>query len=205
MSAQSIETRSRKRKRSHEYVYNPLPSRLTQPVRLLHLEGDLSAAGNLKGELHVYDLESAPEYRAVSYVWGDPQTVGKIETSKGHIGINHNLADALEGFRKASGSLILWADACYINQSDPTEKVTQVTQMRDVFRNAKEVLGYLGPVTEQDADTIFDLVTVFDSEYENRGISYTKVRTGTLQLPPASHPGWKSFCRNFQYWEWFRR
>ena len=104
------------------YVYDPLPVKMAKPIRLLYLDLYLTSSGDFRGELRVHDLETAPSFRAIAYVWGDPTVVCKIETSEGYIGVTRSLADALDAFDGVNHYLAFWADAVCINQSDPLEK-----------------------------------------------------------------------------------
>jgi len=68
--------------------------------------------------------------------------------------VTANCEAALRRLRNANSKRILWVDAICINQDDPTERSQQVTLMRDIYRNASNILAWLGKTSiECDPDT----------------------------------------------------
>jgi hypothetical protein len=192
-----------------QYTYETLPP-TEQPIRLLYLDRELTPEGNFRGEIRTFDdLTKAPEYRAISYVWGEPTLSCRIETSKGYVSITQSLADALRAFRKIDGWLIFWADAVCINQEGAQEKGRLVAQMRDVFRTAHSVLAYVGHVTAADARLIAELCESFDramnslEDADEKYIDPTKHEQ--YALLPASHPAWEAYRRVIHKTPWIRR
>ena len=57
---------------------------------------------------------------------------------------------------------MLWVDAICINQEDQTEKGHQVSQMRDIYKGADEVLIWLGP-SNDDIDSLLDAISWVDA------------------------------------------
>ncbi|KAI9640924.1 hypothetical protein NHQ30_010765 [Ciborinia camelliae] len=88
-------------------------------------------------------------YTALSYVWGDPNA-RKVVFVNGHpFLVTVNLADALDHLRDSERPLRLWADAICINQDNPTERTQQVGLMREIYRNGRQTVVYLGHSSEQ--------------------------------------------------------
>ncbi|OCL06333.1 hypothetical protein AOQ84DRAFT_267411, partial [Glonium stellatum] len=56
----------------------------------------------------------APEYRAISYTWGDPKKTSILTIGNECLAIGANLSDALRAFRKPERAINLWADAVCI-------------------------------------------------------------------------------------------
>jgi hypothetical protein len=77
---------------------------------------------------------------------------------------------------------MLWADAICINQQDNREKGHQVKQMAQIYKNAEEVLIWLGPSNEEIED-LLDLITSVDQQAI--GI-----------LTPRRSEQWASHCHN---------
>lgn len=89
------------------------------------------------------------EYHALSYSWGEqrfPQQIQILDGSQdvGEIYITENLHSALQNLRLPDGEQILWVDALSINQSDITERNSQVSNMPQTYSEAVDVLVWLG-------------------------------------------------------------
>ena len=84
-------------------------------------------------------------YEALSYVWGSPLDPEHI-TFNGQEGfpVTKNLFIALKYLRSTERERVLWVDALCINQQDVAERNEQVRLMGDVYKNASEVLIWLG-------------------------------------------------------------
>lgn len=92
------------------------------------------------------DLREAPQYDALSYVWGPttpPKTL-RIEGRNISIPIIPNLHAALHALCSDNSLQYLWVDAVCINQMDMEEKEYQVAMMADIYISAATVRIYLG-------------------------------------------------------------
>ncbi|KAF7952593.1 uncharacterized protein EAE97_002090 [Botrytis byssoidea] len=90
-------------------------------------------------------LDDNPKYQALSYTWGDPSIRAPI-TVDGHVLMaTTNLESALRYLRVPKITHVLWVDAICINQEDIPERGMQVQQMRHIYKDAKDVLIWLGP------------------------------------------------------------
>jgi hypothetical protein len=146
-----------------DFVYPPLPP---DRLRLLILH-----PGKPSDEIScslMTDLWSCvSEFEAVSYVWGSSERPYKIKcnvatrVSRPHIlfpkakpdkdmSVTASLKRLLERLRGEEGYRILWIDAICINQNSNEEKSSQVAVMHRIYRQASEVLVYIG---EADQDT----------------------------------------------------
>lgn len=102
-------------------------------------------------------LDDHVPYEPVSYTWALEN--GHRERSipikwGGFIMVTANCEAALRRLRNTNSERILWVDAICINQDDPTERSQQVTLMRDIYRNASNILVWLGKASiECDPDT----------------------------------------------------
>lgn len=135
-----------------QYSYTPLPP---NTIRVLELHPAASDDASLVCTItsqHIGDRS----YDALSYVWGDPSPVASIECSddanEGVLRIGRGLAKALHAFRLTHQKRRLWVDALCINQKDVTERQTQVRLMGDIYRQAEQVLCWLGPFPNDDAE-----------------------------------------------------
>lgn len=91
------------------------------------------------------------EYEALSYVWGgEPaESEHEIIVNDCSFRVTVNLRNALESLRHAEENRRLWVDAICIDQSNETEKLTQLPMMGDIYRAAKCVCVYLGEADEE--------------------------------------------------------
>jgi hypothetical protein len=138
--------------------YVPLESNKTD-IRLLTVLPSISSEATIQCSLENASLDSLDgdqPYRALSYVWGDPKVTIPIMVSGVQMNVTTNLAAALRHVR-AIGYIDKpwWIDAICINQDDIAEKGHQVHIMGDIYRNADEVLAWLGvEVSSQKLDKI---------------------------------------------------
>jgi hypothetical protein len=96
-------------------------------------------------------MESDTSFKAISYVWGDPNDVQPIICNGGVLMVTRNLFAFLRCVRESGETSLLWADAICINQRDDKEKTFQVRMMGEIYRKAKSVIAWLGEEGEHDA------------------------------------------------------
>ena len=117
----------------------------TKTIRVLHLKpGDES--DQIQGSLRHLELdaEPPPQYECLSYVWGNPEPVRSATINEQYVVIQKNLYDALRYIRSKTKTVIVWADAICINQSDVDEKSYQVAMMAEIYRQCSKVHIWLG-------------------------------------------------------------
>ncbi|KAK3386695.1 heterokaryon incompatibility protein-domain-containing protein [Podospora didyma] len=165
------------------YQYTSLPQR-GQHFRLLQLQ---SAPPNISdferpdgtrdrpkiyGRIIVVNLDDNPEYDALSYCWqsGDQPSTSKekhqihlTHPDDAHTGgicyipINQALVTALHHLVASGPSLPLFIDQICINQSDMTERSSQVRLMGEIYGRCATVIAWLGP-SSADLNSVFDFV-----------------------------------------------
>ncbi|KAL0952799.1 hypothetical protein HGRIS_007024 [Hohenbuehelia grisea] len=109
-------------------------------------------------ELLETDLDEAPSFEALSYVWGDVSHRSEITCMDSPFLITQNLRDALQTLRSSSAKRLLWIDAICINQADLDERSQQVKLMRDIFLNAKRVLVWLDLENDENVPAAIALI-----------------------------------------------
>jgi heterokaryon incompatibility protein (HET) len=127
-------------------------------IRLLKLHPGTSSS-RLSCELVHVRLQDNPYYEAVSYTWADED--GNLEfrcpllirEDCRPIMVSTSCAAVLKRFRDETVERILWIDAVCIDQKNTLERSEQVEIMPRIYRQAKEVLVYIGDVDEGDFDT----------------------------------------------------
>jgi hypothetical protein len=143
-------------------------------VRLLKIHS-AKANDTIECSLHQLHLGSAPEYYALSYVWGDVRNRMQIILNGHPFQVTENLHSALLRLgsdEKFSGSYF-WIDAICINQSDVDEKSKQVPRMTEVYSSTKLVVAWLGHNSPVDKDMIrhlFFKAALFGQQVEREGI-----------------------------------
>ena len=187
------------------YQYCSLPSSLA--IRLIEL---------LPGEdsdpiccsLSTVNLEDAPLFEALSYVWGNPRNRlpifcfdhGSTDPKMSALQVTVNCWHALRRLRLEGQTRVVWIDAICINQNDNDERAQQVGLMGDLYRKAACVLVYLGHDQEQwQISTAFKIL---------RDIAIKAASFPTGVQPSAftglSHAKRLSFLKFFEL-PWFKR
>ncbi len=121
------------------------PRRAKQPDSQLTEESGLGKPEQLRGSLRTVNLDSKPEYTALSYVWGKDQTITHPILLDGlEFQATKNLVDALTHILTDDRPITLWVDAVCINQRDVAERSAQVSQMRRIYQLAHTTIVWLG-------------------------------------------------------------
>jgi hypothetical protein len=165
------------------FVDYPALSDSKREIRLIELlpgHGDQQIACNLV----VVALNRAPPYEALSYVWGNPLQTQQITVHGKEFKATVNLVDALRHLRESDMSRILWVDAICINQSDNTEKTSQVSLMGKIYSAATRGLVWLGDFHNEGLDTqsvaaCFDFIRTLSS-------LRSEIENGRMSLPPSA-------------------
>jgi hypothetical protein len=129
------------------YCYRPLEDPTS--IRVVQLYTDTP---KLECSIRQVNLSDG-EYQALSYEWGSNDSCFHIHVRNDGDGVEAmiplttNLYNALKSLRDAPAiqPKLFWIDQISINQNDAAEKGHQVKLMGDIYRNAKQVITYLGP------------------------------------------------------------
>lgn len=126
-------------------------------IRLLQVTRSAQSDDNdmsFVGQLVQVALEDNPTYLAISYVRGEQSVVGHFFDSDGvetPLGYSQVVFDIVSTLVPQGGTLYLWIDAICINPEDHDERASQVTIMGDIYRQAQQVVIFLG--TADDGST----------------------------------------------------
>lgn len=132
------------------YKQLPISSKCIRLLRIYAHEESLGNEAPLRCQLSVADLESGPEYAALtlSYVWGPfaspPQHVYCGDVA---IPITTNCYSVLRHLRSTNGTLNIWIDAVCINQEDVNDKMQRIGIMGDIYSKAQKTYVWLGEGT----------------------------------------------------------
>ncbi len=113
-------------------------------IRLVHVHPAAELSDPISCHLEYVNLSNAPQFEALSYVWGSPVGTIPIECMDSRLLITPNLQVALRRLRHVDHDRVFWIDAVCINQQDPLERNGQVKMMRQIYEKACEVLVWLG-------------------------------------------------------------
>jgi hypothetical protein len=131
-------------------------------------------------------LKAHPKYTALSYTWGDSPNRRQISVDGKPFSVTENLDAALRHIRHDTKPLKLWIDAICINQTDTDEKNQQVRQMTKIYRNASEVLIWLGPAADE-SDKVIDCLKVIGTQYAKHGLTgMTSTRLVEIMRDPGN-------------------
>ena len=166
------------------------PALQKNQIRLLGL------ASGERGSCIESKLDTKPigdvKYNALSYVWGSPERTHKIICNDQQMAVTANLYLMLSRLREdygdEKGQCYLWIDALCINQDDTKEKTAQVQRMSSIYKEAKEVMVWLGEEDESTAsgiDLLDKLCAAFPSA---NGEDIRSSFLDTEQLPKPSKP-----------------
>ena len=133
-------------------------------IRLLTLEPGAESDG-FRCRLNTYSLDAAPEYEALSYVWGDPKDTWQITVDGSEFQATVKLVQALWYIRSDETPRTLWVDAVCINQADDVEKSQQVRMMRNIYYRATSVVAWLG-LPAEDTGWLFRLIKRLSGDFE---------------------------------------
>ncbi|KAI9763964.1 MAG: hypothetical protein M1840_008998 [Geoglossum simile] len=185
------------------YSYNRLSDK--ESIRLLFLlPGE--AGTDLRGAIFHTSLESAGQYNAVSYVWGDTKKPHILQTPNGTIPITISLFSALQRLRLKGQPTTLWVDAICINQDDSEEKSQQVRLIPRIFRLACNVMADLG---EEDSQSHLAMETLLQIKMREakelpEWLAPVSLVWGGKCIPPAEDAAWAAIDALFSR-PWFRR
>jgi hypothetical protein len=103
-----------------------------------------SGSSIIKSELKEINLNRAPAFEALSYVWGCSDSPQDIECN-GHLkSVTPNLCVALRRLRLVDKEQVVWIDAICINQENLDERSRQVLLMQEIYTRALRVIIWLG-------------------------------------------------------------
>ncbi|OCK75512.1 HET-domain-containing protein, partial [Lepidopterella palustris CBS 459.81] len=143
--------------------YEPLDTSSSQ-IRLVQVSSTTGVA--IRCAIETFDLDTYPEYEALSYTWGPPPPTRTIFLNGQQFHVRENLWCFLDHVaRNSIASLAgvefepryLWIDQLSIDQSSTAEKSHQVRQMAQIFKQARRVVAWLGE-EEAGSDAAMQLI-----------------------------------------------
>ncbi|KAJ3564121.1 hypothetical protein NPX13_g7953 [Xylaria arbuscula] len=136
----------------HDSAWLPKVTRLLD-FRAKREPAEAAAGQFVECDLTTWPIDSAPNYHAISYTWGEEQSPSRIKVGGKYMQVRRNCEYMLQQVFKHCGSeTYIWVDAICINQNDNTEKNHQVYMMGSIYSRADRVLACIG---NHDGDSQF--------------------------------------------------
>lgn len=136
-------------------LYRELSTENGFEIRLVVIEGIDTTHNEVSCRLETLQFSQSLQYHALSYTWGDEKNPGSIICNGVRLSVTSNLASALHCLLKRGEKnnipMSFWIDAICINQDDKSERENQVILMGDIYRQAAEVIVWLGPTADNSA------------------------------------------------------
>jgi hypothetical protein len=129
------------------YQYQPFTT--ADNIRLVSILPAPRHSSIVQCNLTAYSL-GQPEggYEALSYTWGDAADRAVLFIGDAQLQVTRNCLDALLHLRREDTVRVVWIGAICINQEDEGERSEQVKIMDRIYREADQVIAYLGDETE---------------------------------------------------------
>ncbi|KAF2106864.1 heterokaryon incompatibility protein-domain-containing protein [Lophiotrema nucula] len=129
-------------------------------IRLLTLPSG-PRDGTVSCEIKIHKFSEAPEYRTVSYRWGDPNDRGTIHVTSISPTIGDRSLDVPKSIipfllrtRVRGETPPLWIDSICINQANKEEKEKQVRSMGKIYQRAKLTMMWIGPAADRSDEAL---------------------------------------------------
>lgn len=143
------------------------PQALSATVELTHTQGQ---EAGIRLSLRVVNLDDKPDYHALSYTWGPPTReaavrgmnatpLRRINCNGESLLVTQNLFACLQQLARDNHSIEFWIDVICIDQ-ESQEKNQQVNLMAEIYKNANNVIIWLG-----NADKQTDLACAFIKKF----------------------------------------
>jgi len=148
-----------------QYAKKPLPPNSKRGIRLLTIHRGESQhfPFDINCSLTACDLDSKPQYEALSFTWGPENHVAAIKVDGEVLEVRHNLLFALRRLRYPNCPRVMWIDAVCIDQSNLDERSSTVSYMSDIYSCATGgVIAWLG---QESLDTY--IVNTFIEQFIN--------------------------------------
>ncbi|EEU40601.1 uncharacterized protein NECHADRAFT_75911 [Fusarium vanettenii 77-13-4] len=134
------------------YTTHPLLPGKTH-IRLLRI-----VPGSSNDEIHctvnTFDINTAPNYHALSYEWGPKSPLALIHVMGQPTTIRSNLFNFLSRLKVHASHGYLWCDSICIDQANDYERSHQVQLMNQIYRKAQSVLVWLGEARDNSDMTL---------------------------------------------------
>lgn len=151
-------------------LHEPLPD-ASNHIRLLRFEQSPNTdSEDIRLSMSTWCISTAPPYKAMSYMWGQPDDTAYITVNERSVLVRRNCQYVLWQARLHYPNDFIWIDSISINQDDLHEKSVQVAMMFNVYSAASMVLACIG-CHDEDSKTLFEEITTRMAEHEVIGLT----------------------------------
>ncbi|KAG4437822.1 hypothetical protein IFR05_006709 [Cadophora sp. M221] len=126
-----------------DYKHSNDPALEPGEIRLLKLKHWIPFLG-VRADLYPVKLADKPVYEAISYTWGTSKEERAVSINGKPFVTSSSTYDALYGRSSMFRSRVLWIDFICINQTNNSEKGSQVNMMTEIYESATRVVVWLG-------------------------------------------------------------
>ena len=188
------------------YEYAPLTEK--RHTRLIHLQPG-KWQDPLSCHITTCTLDTSPPYSALSYTWGSLGRSHMIRCDEQILSVTENLWKILRHLRHETTTGVFWIDAVCINQTDISERNTQIQLMKDIYRGAQEVVIWIGEENKDTPDGIrvlkqFPTLSSEGWPLDFETTPYIEELLRKMGLPEIESPVWKSVIDLYRR-TWFTR
>ena len=161
--------------------------------------------------LKTFDLDNAPLFYALSYVWNSPEKTVPMTCNGKKLMITNSLGLALGKSVPWSRGVYLWADGICINQDNIAERNHQVTLMSGIYSRASKVLAHLGYSTPSKSDSgdwsAVSLMTLLNRIWINEPDHSMKPESEWTKILATNHDNATMWAALVTFWmnPWFTR
>lgn len=92
------------------FTYDTLATDIPE-IRLMILQASPDESAPVECTLEIGNLDRELEFKALSYVWGDPAITEEVFVDGCASAVTPNLVSALRQIRSAFGKTVIWVDA----------------------------------------------------------------------------------------------
>lgn len=169
------------------------------------------------------DIAKAPPYRALSYAWGNSRKVISYTREDGStyadeeasgavdiveetifvdgrdLRIRQTLFHALQHLRQPESKAVIWVDAPCTRPEEVNRRAAWALRIRDIYKNAHEVVVWLG---QGDEDTQRGMA--FLDKFWDERPKYARGGLGEFLFGSNTTVPWEGICKILQF-EWWSR
>ncbi|KAH7327416.1 heterokaryon incompatibility protein-domain-containing protein [Rhexocercosporidium sp. MPI-PUGE-AT-0058] len=131
------------KKHVEQYKHMDNPALEPGEIRLLKLKRWIPFLG-VRAILYPVKLGDRPIYEAISYTWGTSKEMREVSINGKPFVTSMSTYDALFGCSSMFRSRVLWIDYICIDQTNYSEKGSQVKMMTEIYKSATRVVVWLG-------------------------------------------------------------
>lgn len=163
----------------------------------------------IRCRLTVHSLHKPPQYKTISYAWGDPMDTGRVSVGGVELTVPSSLELCLRYLRDNETAIDLWTDAICIDQTNLSERALQVMQMGYIYWNCVSMyiwLGEPGPLSQ--SGNPFEMILHWTDDkhfYDYPGFSHSSTTGGWVFSDNPAYQKMYEVFKDFISRSWWTR